>query len=675
MSYVVDYGALDSLDSSIFSQCSQWQGQLSDMESAVSALMGTANLSGNSANNIKNYLKSVHGTVISLLGELIYLHSCNFKVYKSDYQAGVDTDLHAVIHSEKLTEIQEDLRTYRNQAASVDDQLAYVLRDVRDIFSIPHRDIYSADKANRIAENYVRELDQQIQQLEAEHSGRDFEATEALITSLTTFLNEQLNRPAGMLTGFDIMQLAASGSFASLYEAHNLAYDQITSRQGAFEIAMENDAQRAEALLKEYEERQKKATAVKWIVTGVCVIGSIVAIAATGGAATPLVVGSVSAVSGAVMAGANNLADQYVQNGNLIENGVNWASLGQDVFVGGVTGFVTGYVGSSVSQAATGWLTNNTALGGFLGSQNAVVRIGSGAIIGSASEVSSGIVTRGAVTFLMTGDTSEAIDSALDKDQILFDAALGGATGGFQNRKAPNGAGNMDDIRLDPDDPDYIDWENTSNTNAERKQIAEMEANGDFGDYGTPDLDANAVEPEFGKKHLPTSKTGSFSGERGNSEFTPNNKDALDEMAKYGRDTVTYKGGDADFSPFSTQETPWGEIDTSTEIGHMTSSRANPSSEYGRRTSAYDTSSELGNFSQYDIELSRKINETYPGANVTPKDVGDWIDNSGLTRHEIPDGKTMQLVPKTIHDACRHSGGVAEMKVRMAFGDISQWFD
>ena len=167
MSYVVDYGALDSLDSSIFSQCSQWQGQLSDMESAVSALMGTANLSGNSANNIKNYLKSVHGTVISLLGELIYLHSCNFKVYKSDYQAGVDTDLHAVIHSEKLTEIQEDLRTYRNQAASVDDQLAYVLRDVRDIFSIPHRDIYSADKANRIAENYVRELDQQIQQLEA----------------------------------------------------------------------------------------------------------------------------------------------------------------------------------------------------------------------------------------------------------------------------------------------------------------------------------------------------------------------------------------------------------------------------------------------------------------------------------------------------------------------------
>ena len=71
MSYVVDYGALDSLDSSIFSQCSQWQGRLSDMESAVSVLMGTANLSGNSANNIKNYLESVHSTVISLQGELM----------------------------------------------------------------------------------------------------------------------------------------------------------------------------------------------------------------------------------------------------------------------------------------------------------------------------------------------------------------------------------------------------------------------------------------------------------------------------------------------------------------------------------------------------------------------------------------------------------------------------
>ena len=432
MSYVVDYGALDSLDSSIFSQCSQWQGRLSDMESAVSVLMGTANLSGNSANNIKNYLKSVHGTVISLLGELIYLHSCNFKVYKSDYQAGVDTDLHAVIRSEKLTEIQEDLWTYRNQAASVDDQLTYVLRDVRDIFSIPHRDIYSADNANRIAENYVRELDQQIQQLEAEHSGRDFEATEALITSLTTFLNEQLNRPAGMLTGFDIMQLAASGSFISLYEAHNLAYDQITSRQGAFEIAMENDALRNEALLKEYEERQKKATAVKWIVTGVCVIGSIVAIAATGGAATPLVVGSVSAVSGAVMAGANNLADQYVQHGNLIENAdkIDWGSFGKETVLAGVAGFATGAIGAGVGGAITSKLSS-TAIGNtLLHSGSNFVRIGTAAAIGSVSEMGSGIVTRGVGTFITTeGNLGKALDDALDMKNIAFDAALGGAGG------------------------------------------------------------------------------------------------------------------------------------------------------------------------------------------------------------------------------------------------------
>lgn len=432
MSYVVDYGALDSLDSSIFSQCSQWQSQLGNLESAVSVLMGTANLSGNSANNIKNYLKSVHSTVISLLGELIYLHSCNFKVYKSDYQAGVDTDLHAVISSEKLTEIQEDLQTYRDQAASVDDQLAYVLRDVRDIFSISYSDIYSADNANRIAENYVKELDQQIQQLEAAHSGQDFEATEALITSLTTFLNEQMARPAGMLTGFDIMQLAASASFASLYEAHNLAYDQITSRQGAFEIAMENDAQRAEALLKEYEERQKTATTVKWIVTGACVIGSIVAIAATGGAATPLVVGAVSAASGAIMAGANNLADQYVQHGNLIENAdkIDWGSFGKETVLAGVAGFATGAIGAGVGGAITSKLSS-TAIGNtLLHSGSNFVRIGTAATIGSVSEMGSGIVTRGVGTFITTeGNLGKALDDALDMKNIAFDAALGGAGG------------------------------------------------------------------------------------------------------------------------------------------------------------------------------------------------------------------------------------------------------
>ena len=429
MSYVVDYGALESLDSSIFSQCSQWQSQLGNVESAVSVLMGTANLSGNSANNIKNYLKSVHSTVISLLGELIYLHSCNFKAYKSDYQAGIDTDLHAVISSEKLTEIQEDLRTYRNQAASVDDQLAYVLRDVRDIFSITYSDIYSADNANRIAENYVKELDQQIQQLEAAHSGQDFEATEALITSLTTFLNEQLARPAGMLTGFDIMQLAASGSFASLYEAHNLAYDQIKSRQGAFEIAMENDAQRAEALLKEYEERQKTATTVKCIVTGACVIGSIVL---TGGAATPLVVGSVSAITGAVIAGTNNLADQYVQHGNLVKNAgeIDWGSFGKDVVVAGISGFATGYIGAGMGKAITSKLSGTTLGNTLLHSGSSFVRIGTAAAIGSASEMSSGIVTRGVGTLITTeGDLGKAWDDALDTKNIVLDAAIGGAGG------------------------------------------------------------------------------------------------------------------------------------------------------------------------------------------------------------------------------------------------------
>ena len=33
-------------------------------------------------------------------------------------------------------------------------------------------------------------------------------------------------------------------------------------------------------------------------------------------------------------------------------------------------------------------------------------------------------------------------------------------------------------------------------------------------------------------------------------------------------------------------------------------------------------------------------------------------------------GKTVQLVPTAIHDACCHSGGVSEQKYRSAMGDI-----
>ena len=163
------------------------------------------------------------------------------------------------------------------------------------------------------------------------------------------------------------------------------------------------------------------------------------------------------------------------------------------------------------------------------------------------------------------------------------------------------------------------------------------------------------------------SDTGTFRGDRGNSPFVPSDSDALAEIEKYGADSVEYRDGYPDFTPFSKHDSPWGEFDTSVEIPHMTADRQNPKYEFGRRSSSHAFDEDIGNFSQADNELASRYG-------LDPMDIQRWREDNGLTWHEYADGKTMQLVPTKIHSACRHSGGVSEMKYRQEWGDITKRF-
>ena len=78
-------------------------------------------------------------------------------------------------------------------------------------------------------------------------------------------------------------------------------------------------------------------------------------------------------------------------------------------------------------------MLGSTAIGNtLLHSSSGIVRVGTGAVIGSVSEVTSGVVTRGVGTFITTGgDFKEALDEAVDVKNIALDAAIGGVGGGI----------------------------------------------------------------------------------------------------------------------------------------------------------------------------------------------------------------------------------------------------
>ena len=108
------------------------------------------------------------------------------------------------------------------------------------------------------------------------------------------------------------------------------------------------------------------------------------------------------------------------------------------------------------------------------------------------------------------------------------------------------------------------------NTISEIEQLEELELKGEIQGYK---VISGMKEPLYRKHHLPTPNTGSFSGEYGNSFFYPVSIAAREKLKEYNKDCVMYSNGYPDFLPFTTQTTPWGIIQFSEEIGHMTESR------------------------------------------------------------------------------------------------------
>jgi hypothetical protein len=135
---------------------------------------------------------------------------------------------------------------------------------------------------------------------------------------------------------------------------------------------------------------------------------------------------------------------------------------------------------------------------------------------------------------------------------------------------------------------------------------------------------------------------GEWSGEPGNSKFTPTDKtdsglSVRDTLNQNGVDGIEFKDGIPDFSPISVEAV---SID-------MTADRPE-------------------NYSRAYTALADKWNtEAKDGrTDWTARDAKDWKVANQLSPHECNDMNTVMFVPMDVHDFVKHWGGVAECKAR-----------
>ena len=272
------------------------------------------NLQGQAISSMRTYLVEVHGTLLQTLVNLMNDYSSNLLLYKDGYYQ-IDSDLHAKLPGQVFTSLHSDLKSSRDNLKSEIELLNAAKDKISDLVSYSGSSHTSTVMNYNFLMNQVKNLDTSIIQYESNHASQDLIAFKELLAATKALIAEHAgkSRTVGSYQSGDFAKLQSVQRFAIAYQQ---ATKQMESRVERVKAAQERDKVRFEALAA--EDRAKKG----WIDLGLGVvtfaIGAL-AIWATMGAATPLVVGfGLTAGLGTTAYGASNMyeAGQNIQLGN-----------------------------------------------------------------------------------------------------------------------------------------------------------------------------------------------------------------------------------------------------------------------------------------------------------------------------------------------------------------------
>ena len=314
MSYKIKFDDITSVQVESQKTMNAWGEAINNLNTAMTDFINNTNLQGQAISSMRTYLVEVHGTLLQTLVNLMNDYSSNLLLYKDGYYQ-IDSSNHAKLPGQVFTTLHSDLKSSRNNLKSEIELLNTTKDKISDLVSYSGSSHTSTVMDYNFLMNQVKNLDSSIIQYESNHASQDLVAFKELLAATKALIAEHAGktRTVGSYQSGDFAKLQSVQRFAIAYQQ---ATKQMESRVERVKAAQERDKVRFEALAA--EDRAKKG----WIDLGLGVvtfaIGAL-AIWATMGAATPLVVGfGLTAGLGTTAYGASNMyeAGQNIQLGN-----------------------------------------------------------------------------------------------------------------------------------------------------------------------------------------------------------------------------------------------------------------------------------------------------------------------------------------------------------------------
>ena len=314
MSYKIKFDDITSVQVESQKTMNAWEEAIASLNKAMSDFINNQNLQGQAISSMRNYLVEVHGTLLQTLVNLMNDYSTNLLLYKDGYYQ-IDSSNHAKLPGQVFTTLHSDLKSSRDNLKSEIELLNTTKDKVSDLVSYSGSSHTSTVMNYNFLMNQLKNLDNSIIQYESNHASQDLVAFKELLSATKALIAEHAGktRTVGTYQSGDFAKLKSVQRFAIAYQQ---ASKQMESRVERVQAAQERDKARFEALAA--EDRAKNGWKDLAIGVVTVAIGAL-AIWATMGAATPLVVGAgLTAGIGTAAYGASNAGEgiHNIQLGN-----------------------------------------------------------------------------------------------------------------------------------------------------------------------------------------------------------------------------------------------------------------------------------------------------------------------------------------------------------------------
>ena len=274
--------------------------KLEACESSIRFFIESETFQGESANAIKNYLNDVHITMLSSFKVTAQNLLDNIVLYKAGYYE-IDGSTNFVLPEETIKEFRTKLNTGYGDTEDCAGDVYRAVSGISDISAVSQPDTNGVFKIHE-------QLDQELMQLISDIETQESNTVKALENS-TDLLIGSLQACIGKIgTNWTDINHYESNSFYTDTDAYTLAgISQIFYQQHQDNEEVYNEIWDVEQGLRDVAEARETQGIWKTVGGGVlAVVGTVVCIAATGGAATPIVVAGWGAGGGTAAFGVSS---------------------------------------------------------------------------------------------------------------------------------------------------------------------------------------------------------------------------------------------------------------------------------------------------------------------------------------------------------------------------------